>query len=273
MGRSIDAFNRATREKEQALLLAEKARQSMMAAEEESARMRRLAEEAGRAREAAEEEGRRLGEALAAEKEGRRRDAQVAQKEMDALAEENQKLRDYIHELEGTGSAAAKKLKNAELEGGNLRALPPPLWTSSKFRPPRWPSCARRWTISDAIHAKDAEIAALEESCARCARRWARWRRSRPLSPRSKVLHEAMKAGTRRCQQILYHESLRYVSTAATHGKARPWWRCTLVHSKRLSAPSSTPSASGGGGRRRSMSKQAAMLDGAPSVPRQQRGW
>jgi len=35
------------------------------------------------------------------------------------------------------------------------------------------------------------------------------------------VLKEALKAGSwKQCRQILYHESLRYVPTAATHGKA-----------------------------------------------------
>jgi len=34
------------------------------------------------------------------------------------------------------------------------------------------------------------------------------------------VLREAMRAGTwQQCRQVLYHESLRYVQTAATHGK------------------------------------------------------
>lgn len=267
VGRSIDAFNRATREKEQALLLAEKARQSMMAAEEESARMRRLAEEAGRAREAAEEEGRRLGEALAAEKEGRRRDAQVAQKEMDALAEENQKLRDYIHELEGTGSAAAKKLKNAELEGGNLRALAAAAVDKLEVQTAEMAKLREEMDdLRRTIHAKDAEIAALEERLREMREAMGEVETLKAIiASLQKVLHEAMKAGTwQQCRQILYHESLRYVSTAATHGKAPAVSGAAPSSTRSVSpAPSSTPSASGGGGRRRSMSKQAAMLDGA----------
>ena len=37
------------------------------------------------------------------------------------------------------------------------------------------------------------------------------------------LVAQAMKAGTwQQCRQILYHESLRYVDTAATHGRALP---------------------------------------------------
>lgn len=217
------SYQRAMREKDQALALAGQARQAMMEAQDESGRMRKLAEEADRAREEAEEDGRRLADALAAEKESRRRDAQLAQQEADSLRAEAQGLRDQIADLEGTGSAAARRLRNAELEGGNLRSLASA--AVDKLEVQTAEMAGLRGEIDEhrrSLLRKDEVIAQLEEQLRELREALGEVDSLKSIvAELQKVLQEAMKAGTwQQCRQILYHESLRYVSSAATHGKA-----------------------------------------------------
>ena len=161
------------------------------------------------------------------QKEGsaHKKTAQDAKVEHEKLNTEIARQYDFIKELEGTSGNAAKRLRSAELEGGNLRALA----TAACDKLDKLEKVAA--ALQRDLDRANFMIAERDEAVLEMERRIANLLNEKRevdalrtiVMELQQVLKEALKAGSwKTCRQILYHESLRYVPTAATHGKSGP---------------------------------------------------
>ena len=176
-----------------------------------------------RARADAEELASETATRLTAEKSARKKDQVLAQQEIDKLTSQANALKKQVDELDSAGTAAARRLQSAELEGGSVRALAASAVEKlGKLE-------AKNAELNETINARDFElrerdqhIADLEAQLKVSKAEAQECNELRKIvAELQTVLRDAMKAGTwQHCRQILYHESLRYVSTAATHGRS-----------------------------------------------------
>jgi hypothetical protein len=145
--------------------------------------------------------------------------------ENERLQAEVKELRGKMDDLEGVSGGEAKKLRAAEAEGGNLRAMATA--ACDKLEILEKVAEQLREDLSDAnakVAERDTVLVDLNRKLqlANAEKREIDTLRSVCLELQN-VLKDAMKAATwKQCRQMLYHESLRYVSSAATHGKHGP---------------------------------------------------
>jgi len=149
---------------------------------------------------------------LEAEKEARARDQVAARSAVATEKAEQERLQGVIDDLEGRSGNAAKRLRSAELEGGNLRALATAACDKLEAMEKVADAMKEDLQRSNAYLAeRDDAIMSLERKLSESLDQKKEVESLRVIVMElQQVLREALKAGSwKQCRQVLYHESLR----------------------------------------------------------------